>query len=258
MIEFAQRYGEFVAFKMENMALQHNNVIKDEENKKNERKHLAFIAIAQGDGIIDLFKQMGCDIVLNGGQTMNTSVAEMIDAFKIANADKIILLPNESNMCKAAHQAAELYKDSEVQVIETKTLQEGYFVLSNKAGFDDEDEMYDMLAEVPSMLSSLIVFKSGKDANVGDQVAPKGSYVASIRHDLVAFSKNRKEATLKLLDSIEDIRTKEVMFIMYGQMVMPNEMNEILEMINEKYPNLEVGLIDGKQDVYDLLIGLVD
>ena len=132
VIEFAQRYGEFLTFKMENMALQHNNILEDKNKKMHERKKLAYIAIAQGDGVIDLFESLGCDIVLNGGQTMNTSVAEMVDAFKIANADEIILLPNETNMCKAAHQAAELFRDSKVKVIDTKTIQEGYFILSMK------------------------------------------------------------------------------------------------------------------------------
>ena len=98
VIEYAQKFGEFVTFKMENMALQHNEKIHGEMEKKQERKHLAYISIAQGDGLIDLFKELGSDIVLNGGQTMNTSVAEMVDAFRFANADEIILLPNESNM----------------------------------------------------------------------------------------------------------------------------------------------------------------
>lgn len=257
IIEFAQKFGEFVAFKMENMALQHNNIIKEEETKKHERKHLAYIAVAQGDGIIDQFKASGCDIVLNGGQTMNTSVAEMIDAFKIANADKIILLPNEANMCKAAHQAAELYKDSEVLVIDTTTIQEGYFALSNAMGLE-EDEVFDGVKSCLDVLSSLVVFKSGKDALIGEEVAPKGSYVASIKHQLVCYADNRKEATMKLLANIEDINSKEVMFIIYGQMVSSEEVQEILDEINKKYPNLEVGLIEGKQDVYDLLIGLVD
>ena len=257
VIEYAQKFGEFVAFKMENMALQHNSLLKEEDKKKQERKKLAFIAIAQGDGIIDTFKELGCDIVLNGGQTMNTSVAEMVDAFKIANADKIILLPNESNMCKAAHQAAELYKDSEVLVIDTKTLQEGYFVLSNKLGMEEEEDIYDILQECLSSIQSLIVFQSGKDANIGDKVAPKGSYVTSIKHKLVGFNKDRKKATLDLLEKIEGLEDKEVMFIIYGQMVYEQEVNEIYNAIQEKYPLLEIGLIDGKQDVYDLLIGLV-
>ena len=257
VIEYAQKFGEFVSFKMENMALQHNSLLKEEEKKIQERKKVAFIAIAQGDGIIDLFKELNCDIVLNGGQTMNTSVSEMVDAFKYANADEIILLPNESNMCKAAHQAADLYKDSNVRVIETKTIPEGYYILTMRLGMEEDENLYYNLKASLSGVTPLIVFKSGKEANVNNEIAPKGSYVESIRHDLVGFKADRKEATLELLSKIEDLSSKEVMFIFYGQMVSEEEANDILSAINEAYPNLEVGLVPGKQDVYDLLIGVI-
>ena len=103
VIEFAQRYGEFLTFKMENMALQHNNVLEENKKKMHERKKLAYIAIAQGDGVIDLFESLGCDIVLNGGQTMNTSVAEMVtDRFNI-NAFRSDLLANISSFRTLKH-----------------------------------------------------------------------------------------------------------------------------------------------------------
>lgn len=257
VIEYAQRFGEFLTFKMENMALQHNQVISDEEKKNKVRKKLAFISIAQGDGIIDLFKEIGSDIVLNGGQTMNTSVSEMIDAFKHVNADEIILLPNESNMCKAAHQAADLYKDSVVKVIDTKNIQQGYYMLLMKAGLDEEDDVFNSLNECLDNINALTVFKSAKVANIDDEVAPKGSIVEAIGHHLVGYKTNRLDAVMDLLAKTKDIEYKEVMFIMFGQMVSQDEINSIQEEINKKYPQLEVGLIDGKQDVYDLLIGIM-
>lgn len=257
VIEFAQRYGEFLTFKMENMALQHNNVLEDKNKKMHERKKLAYIAIAQGDGVIDLFESLGCDIVLNGGQTMNTSVAEMVDAFKIANADEIILLPNETNMCKAAHQAADLFRDSKVKVIDTKTIQEGYFILSMKAGLDEDDSLYDTLKESLENITPVTVFKSAKAANIGVDVAPKGVYVESIGHHLVGYKDDLCDAAIELLSKLDNIEDKGVCFIIYGQMVCSIKANELLEKLSEKYPSLEFGLIEGKQDVYDLLIGLM-
>ena len=257
VIEFAQKYGEFLTFKMENMALQHNNVLEDKNKKMHKRKKLAYIAIAQGDGVIDLFESLGCDIVLNGGQTMNTSVAEMVDAFKIANADEIILLPNETNMCKAAHQAAELFRDSKVRVIDTKTIQEGYFILSMKAGLDEDESLYDTLKESLENITPVTVFKSAKAANVGEEVAPKGVYVESIGHHLVGFKNDLCEAAIELLSKLDNIEDKGVCFIIYGQMVSQDKANELLEKLSETFPSLEFGLIEGKQDVYDLLIGLM-
>ena len=222
-----------------------------------ERKKLAYIAIAQGDGIIDLFESLGCDIVLNGGQTMNTSVAEMVDAFKIANADEIILLPNETNMCKAARQAAELFRESKVRVIDTKTIQEGYFILSMKAGLDEDDSLYETLKDSLENITPVTVFKSAKAANVGEEIAPKGVYVESIGHHLVGFKSDLCDATIELLSKLDNIEDKGVCFIIYGQMVSSDKANELLTKLGAQFPSLEFGLIEGKQDVYDLLIGLM-
>lgn len=258
VIEYAQRFGEFVTFKMENMALQHNSLIKEEEKRQQDRKKYAVIAIAQGDGIIDLFKnQLRADLVLNGGTTMNTSVSEMIDAFKYVNADEIILLPNETNILKAAQQAAELFKDSKVYVVPTHNIQEGYAALNMHMG-DEENgqEVYEALKMGAESITPYIVFKSGKDAKVGTTVAPKGSYVGSKGKKLLTFAPRRTAATLRLLKKVEDIDNREVLFIIYGQMVTEEAALELVSAINEKWPSLEVGLINGKQDVYDLLIGI--
>ena len=257
VIEYAQKFGEFVAFKMENMALQHNNVIKDEKKKNENRKKLAIITIAQGDGVIEAFKNLRCDLVLNGGQTMNTSVSEMIDAFNYVNADEIILLPNESNMIKTAHQAADLYKDSKVRVIETKNIQEGFAALNNY--FDEDllpDEVYDCLLEAKDSIVPLTIFKSGKAANIDGDVAPKGSYVEAIGHHLIGYKADVVEATLDAFGRIEDIEDKSFAFMFVGQMLNKETTNNLVEALNKKYPQVEIGLIDGKQDVYDILIGL--
>lgn len=258
VIEYAQKFGEFVSFKMENMALQHNSLIKEEENRAKERKKFAVIAIAQGDGVIDLFSnQLHADMVINGGTTMNTSVAEMIEAFKYVNADEIILLPNETNMIKAAEQAALLYKDSKVYVVPTHNIQEGYAALNMHLGDEaNGQEVYDNLKAGAEAIIPLIVFKSGKDAKINGVTAPKGSYVGSKGHKLLAFAPRRTAATLRLLQKIENIEDHEVMFIIYGQLVTDEAAFELQSALAERYPNLEVGLIKGQQDVYDLLIGL--
>jgi len=258
VIEYAQRFGEFITFKMENMALQHNSLIKEEEKRQQERKKIAVITIAQGDGIIDLFQnQLRADLVINGGTTMNTSVSEMIDAFKYVNADEIILLPNETNMLKAAQQAAELYKDSKVYVVNTHNIQEGFAALNMYMGTEATgQEVYEALKAGAESVTPYIVFKSGKDAKVGSVTAPKGSYVGSKGKKLITFAPRRTAATLRLFEKIEGIKDKEVCFIIYGQTVLEDAAEELISALNEMYPNLEVALINGKQDVYDLLIGI--
>lgn len=257
VIAYAQQFGEFVAFKMENMALQHNNVIKDEKKKNETRKPLAIITVAQGDGVIEAFKGLRCDLVLNGGQTMNTSVSELVDAFNYVNADKIILLPNESNMIKTAHQAAELYKDSEVRVIETKNIQEGFAALNGY--FDDDlsfDDVYESLKEAKDNIVPITIFKSGKDAVIEKETAPKGSYVEAIGHKLIGYQTNIVDATIEAFKKISDIREPSYAFVFVGQLVKEEQVKEIINRLNQELPFIEIGLIPGKQDVYDLLIGL--
>ncbi len=257
VIEYAQRFGEFVAFKMENMALQHNNVIKEENKKRGERKKVAIITVAQGDGILESLRNLRTDLVLNGGTTMNSSVSELIDAFNYVNADDIFLLPNESNMIKTAYQAADLYKDSVIHVIETKSIQEGFAALNNY--FDDDlspSEVEAALKEGIEGMIPLTVFKSGKDASVRGEIAPKGSYVEATGHQLVGFSNDIVEATLSAFSMVEDIEDKSFAFMFYGQMLSDEKASEIVEALNKAFPQIEIGLISGKQDIYDLLIGL--
>ena len=188
---------------------------------------------------------------------MNTSVAELVDAFNYVNADKIILLPNESNMIKTAHQAADLYKDSEVKVVESKNIQEGFAALNGY--FDDDlsfEEVYESLNEAKNNIVPITVFKSGKDANIDNEVAPKGSYVEAIGHKLIGYKPALADATVEAFSKISDIKDKSYAFVFVGQLVKEEEIEEITSRLNKEFPYIEIGLISGKQDVYDLLIGL--
>lgn len=257
VIRYAQRFGEFVGFKMENMALQHNEVMVKEAAKKQERKQYAIISIAQGDGIIETFKELGSDIVLNGGQTMNTSAAEMIDAFKVANADEIILLPNESNILMAAKQAAKLYKDSKVRVIETKTIPDGYNALSMiMGGSESAEEAYNAMIEAQEGFVSGFVTRSIRNTTLDGTKITKGEYITGVNRKIISSVASRKEAVLEFLRHAPDIEDREVLFIFYGQLVDESEVEEVTALINKEFPDIEVGFIAGKQDVYDYLLGL--
>ena len=257
VIEYAQRFGEFVAFKMENMALQHNEVLAEKEEKMKERKKFAVISIAQGEGLIELFKELGSDIVLDGGKTMNTSTSEMIDAFKEVNADKIFLLTDESNIILAARQARDLYKDSEVRVIETKTIIEGYSALSMMVKEDDNaEEVYNDLVTYSKDVTSCFVAKSSRTSIINGVESEKGKYIEGVGGELVGSQTQRDDAVIDLVDRIPNIQEKSLCILFYGQMVSNAEAEDVSNRISQKYPNLEVGVLSGKQDVYDYLIGI--
>lgn len=257
IIEFAQRFGEFLTFKMENMALQHNNVENKKAEKKKTRKKYGIVSIAQGDGIIKLFHDLGSDIVLNGGQTMNTSSAELIEAFKEVNAEDIIVLPDETNILMAAHQAASLYKDSNVKVLDTKSIPAGYACLSMIIGDEETaDQCYESMKEANDALTSGFICKSIRDTKADGVDCKKGDYIEGINGKLVGDDKTLMAAMDDALAHIPDIKDKELLTFFFGQSLGANEADAIKKHIEEKYPNLEVGALDGKQDVYDILFGV--
>ena len=251
VLSFAQKYGEFLKIKIENMALQHNEIIKQ------KRKNLAIVSIALGDGIVNTFKELGSTIVINGGQTMNTSTEEIVNAIKDVNADNVIILPNNSNILLACKQAKDLVDDVNVYIIETKTIQEGYYGLSMMMGNETDPEvLVEQINEGKDLIQSAFVAKATRDYKYQDKTGKAGEYVGYFDDDIICGSSDLLKCANELIDSIEDIDDKEVMFIFYGENVTDKQAEELKESINEKYPYLEVGLIKGNQPVYDLLIGV--
>ena len=258
VIEFAQNFGEFITFKMENMALQHNEVLKKKEEKKKTQKPFGIIAIAQGDGFLDLFEQMGADLVLNGGQTMNTSTSEMIDAFNLLNTKEIVLLPDESNILMAAHQAAELYKGGKVYVLDTKTIPAGYAALSMLTGEEKNGQnCYETMEEGLSYVVSGFISQAIRDTKMNGVEVKKGEWIGGFDGDLVVSFPDRDEALLRLIEKAPDFANRESIVLFYGNEVKEEEAEAAKAKINAKYPQLEVGLISGQQAVYDYLLGII-
>lgn len=257
IIEFAQRYGEFLTFKMENMTLQNKNVKEKKNEKRLLKKKYAIVSIAQGEGIIDLFKSLGSDIVLDGGHTMNTSSAELIDAFKEANAEEIILLPNEKNILMAAHQAAELYKESKIHVLETKSIPAGYACLSMIMGEEETaEECYSSMKEENDWVTTGFICRCVRDTLVDGVSCVKGDYIEGVNSSLVGCDDTLSSALEDLLSHVKEIEEKETLFFFYGKDVSLEEANSLKTWIEKKYPHLEVGMYEGKQNVYDILLGI--
>ncbi len=256
VIEYAQRFGEFLTFKMENMALQHNNVLDKKEKLAKTRKKFAVVAIAQGDGIIQMFKDLGADVVINGGQTMNTSSAELIDAFRAANAEDIIVLPDETNILMAAHQAADLYKGSRIHVLETKTIPAGYASLMMLVDDESVEECYDSMKDANDHLTSGFICKSIRDTTVDGVSCVKGNYIESVDRKIIGCDKELLFAIDDFLAHVPDMENRESLFFFYGQMVDSETAEKVRAHIEEKYPQLEIAAYEGKQDVYDFLFGI--
>lgn len=256
-----RKYGEFITVKIENMNVMHTEASDYSTEAPNviekEHKTYGIVAVANGVGLVKAFKEMGVDEVVSGGQTMNTSTADFINAFNKINADNIFVFPNNSNILMAANQAKETYTKANIHVIPTKTLAEGYSGVS-MLNFDsnDIDTIIGEVKEAISYVSTLEVTYSIRDAVIDDIMVNKGDYICIYKGKLYSSNKNRLAAVKEALKRIPDIDDKQVMTILCGRDVTIDECNELQRFVGELNSFIEAYPVDGEQDVYSYIIGI--
>lgn len=258
-----RKYGEFITIKIENMNVQHteNNEIvassQEVEEKPLEHKKYATVAVANGEGLVRSFKEMGVDEVVTGGQTMNTSTEDFLNAFHKIDAEYILVFPNNGNIVMAAKQAQENYDKAKVYVIPTKTIAEGYSAVSMlNYEIDDIDEIVKTEIEVVKNVSTLEVTYSIRDTEINGIKIKKGDYICIYNGDLIASDKDRVTAVKKSLKKISDFSDKQVMTILCGQDVKIEECDSIREFAETLNSYIEVYPLKGNQDIYSYIIGI--
>lgn len=256
-----RKYGEFLTVKIENMNVMHTDASdyssEEEIKEASEHKKYAVVAVANGIGLVNAFKDMGVDEVVSGGQTMNTSTADFIAAFDKINADNILVFPNNSNILMAANQAKDSYTKANVYVIPTKTLAQGYSGVSMlNFDSDDIDTIIAEAIEAIANVSTLEVTYSIRDAHIDDIDICKGDYICIYNGKLIASDKNRLEAVKLALRAIDDFDSKQVMTILCGRDVLIEECNELQSFAMELNSYIEAYPVDGNQDIYSYIIGI--
>ena len=258
-----RKYGEFITIKIENMNVQHteNNEIiassQEVEEKPLEHKKYASVAVANGEGLVRSFKEMGVDEVVTGGQTMNTSTEDFLNAFQKIDAEYILVFPNNGNIVMAAKQAAENYDKAKVYVVPTKTIAEGYSAVSMlNYEIDDIDEIVKTEIEVIKNVSTLEVTYSIRDTAMNGIKIKKGDYICIYNGNLIASDKDRVTAVKKSLKKISDFGDKQVMSILCGQDVKIEECDSIREFAETLNSYIEVYPLKGNQDIYSYIIGI--
>ncbi len=254
VLEHARRFGEFVNLKVENMSIQHN---ESQIEQPLEKVKYAIVAVASGEGIIEYFKSIGATVVINGGQTNNPSVEEFLNAFKRFDAEHIILLPNNSNIILTANQVAKLYTESQVHVIPTKSIVEGYSALSmlNLWCEDVETLIFEMSSGLSNVVSASVTTAT-RDAQIGEVKVLKNQYLGIKNKDIILSGDSRLNLTTDLINKIMDEEDKSIIIVFYGKNVDENEVETLRSLIEKKYPLADIGFIEGKQDIYDYIISL--
>lgn len=268
ILNYAQQFGEFLKIKIENMTEQHHALetgaavekhedLVEEPNKDEPRKKYALVGVSSGDGIDEYFKEVGISVIVKGGQTMNPSSEDFVAAIKKANAENVYIFPNNSNIVMAASQACDMMADEDINafVIPSKTIPQG---VASAIMFNPDDTPENNFRELKSALKNI---KSGevtfsiRDCEINGIKVNKQDFIGIFEKDIVVGTKDKNECILSLIDKMLDDESSVVTLI-YGEDVNDSEAIEIKKSIEEKYPDLDIDLRNGKQPVYSYLIGV--
>ena len=257
IINHIQRYGEFLTFKMENMTLQHNeNHMQEKFAPKVNKPHKPFgiVSVAAGDGIKDAFYALGCDVVVDGGQSMNPSAEDMISAFKEINADVIFVFPNNSNIIMTADQAAQLYKEADVRVVPSKTIGEGYAAISMlDTTVGDTDAIIEDLKGVIAGVVTGMVSRAVRDTEMSGVEVHKDDFIGFVGDTVYVDSQERNEAAKVLCESTK-AGQYDIMLLVCGADASAEEAQALYDELHKAYRYTEIVMIDGGQPIYDYII----
>lgn len=271
VLNFCQNYGEFLTLKIENMTLQNDEAIARGDNaqaslaekqsaahapvanaERKHRKKNAIVAVASGEGLKNTFLSLGVDKVIDGGQSMNPSAQDFINAFEQVNANRILVFPNNKNVILAAKQASELYPSSEVVVIETRTLGEGYAAISMLDCDALTQEIIDSARENVESVKTLLVSKANKNTELCGVKVCTGDYIAFIGNEILSDEKTPEAALFSALNKL-DLSDFGIMLLFSGDGANANDADALCKQIRQKFNRLELLFNEGGQRVYDYL-----
>ncbi len=252
VLSFCRQYGEFLTVKIENMSVQHSQVLT-EEKKSRPMKDYGTVAVAAGEGIESLFKQLGVDAIVRGGQTKNPSAQDFLAAFAEVNARRIFVFPNNGNIIMAAKQAAQLYENGEVYVIESKDLGQGYAAISAlNFESDDPEKITEMLTASMNIVTTGCVSTAIRDAELNGVHIEKDDYIGFAGKTMKVSEKTLLEAAQKLIEEMND---GEVCLVtaFVGKDADPETVSNLEAWMAEVCPDLEFYTVDGGQEVYPFI-----
>lgn len=258
VLQEALKYGQLLTIKIENMRMQHENILEglsEEDNQEPvEEKDFAFISTSMGDGLDSIFKDFGVDCVIQGGQTMNPSTEDFMKAIDKIYAKNIFILPNNSNIIMAANQAKEL-SDKNIIVIPTKNIPQAVGAL---VGFSPDATVEENEA---NMLEALSYVKSGqvtfavRDTVMNGIEISEGNIIGIAEKEMVAAGDEVDEVTTRLIENLVDEDTA-IITLFYGEDVTEEQAEELRGQLEEKFEDIDIELYYGGQPLYYYLISV--
>ncbi|MFW3505968.1 DAK2 domain-containing protein [Aerococcus viridans] len=257
VMNYGQKFGSLVKIKVDNMRLQHDDILdgkgsnQAESTPAAERTNLAIIAVAAGEGIENLFKDMGVKSIISGGQTMNPSTNDILDAINKANADNVIILPNNKNIIMAANQAVEV-SEIPAAVVETKYISQG---LTAMLGYNPDGTLEDnkaaMVAEMANVTSGQVTV-AVRDTTVDGLEIHKDYFMGIIDGKIVSEDADLVKETINMVNAMID-EDKELVTLIFGEETDQATAELIAEAVESANEHIEVEIVDGGQPVYHFL-----
>ncbi len=244
--------GELDRIKIENMLEQNRELIKKYEA---EKKAIGMLAISQGDGLDEIFRELMVDKVIKGGQTMNPSASDIADAVARINAENIFVFPNNSNIILAAEQAKALVEGKKIYVVPTKNVPQGFAAaLAFNPELSADDNLINMLHEIENVITGQVTY-AVRTTKIDGFSLKKGDFIGLNSKKVLAKATSVEEATLKLVDKMKD-SAHALINLYYGKEVKPEEAEALQAKISAKYPECDVEIYFGGQDIYYYIVSL--
>lgn len=250
-----QRYGEFLTLKVENMSLQHNETDLPTVAAKvpKARKKTGIVAVAAGEGLKELFRSLGADEVIDGGQSMNPSAADFLNAFERINADTVYVFPNNGNVLLTAEQARDLFPSSDVRVLHSHTVGEGYAAMSMMDTGAEPDALVSDLEDVIQSVVTGFVSRASRNAEKDGVHVREGDFIGFIGDTIYINDCDANDTALALA---KDMHAEQfgVLLLLSGHDANPQETERLCDALRTAYPRTEVIRIDGGQPVHHYIL----
>ena len=242
--------------KIDNMREEHQEkLIRDaeklaaEQAKKEPRKDVGFIAVSIGEGMNEIFRELGVDYIIEGGQTMNPSTEDMLTAIDQVNADHIFILPNNKNIILAANQAQALTEDKDIIVVPTKTVPQGITAIINYVPEEDAKANEEMMKEEIQNVKTGQVTYAVRDTHIDDKEIHEGDIMGIGDAGILSVGQSVEATTKEMLSLMAD-EDSELISIYYGQDIQEEDAEKLASEIEELYPEADVDLHCGGQPIY--------
>lgn len=253
VFQYGSQFGQLGKIKIDNMRIQHETIVDNDEQKQ-EAVDFAVIAVASGNGIRKLFESEGVNRIISGGQTMNPSTADIVDAIKKSGAKQAIILPNNGNIVMAAKQAAEV-SDIPVGIVPTKTISQG---LTAMLSFDPNasvDENVEAMTEDLDTVVSGEVTQANRDTVIDEIEIHKNDYLGIVDGSIRVDNPNLINATVEMIEKMLD-EDSEIVTLMYGRDSNKSQAEQVVEKLEAGHDDLEFEIHDGGQPVYNFLVSV--